>query len=214
MKRTYKKVSEVGIDWNTIFTGTNLFVDIGFTSDDIFLYFLHKYSEYRYRYETDFETSNLITGLNKLHSYNIGKMVSALTSEYKVLDNYNMTEQSEKIIAGELSYSGKSSTTSETTTTDNTENTEKVSPYDSETFNNNKSNNINNTGSANGTTSTNNTNTTENNATEKNTLSRSGNIGVTTSQQMLQSELDLRKFNIIDYYLNIIARYILLSYIY
>ena len=42
------------------------------------------------------------------------------------------------------------------------------------------------------------------------TLTRSGNIGVTTSQQMLQSERDIANFSVIFSYLEEIANYILL----
>ena len=44
------------------------------------------------------------------------------------------------------------------------------------------------------------------------TLTRSGNIGVTTSQQMLLSELELRTYNIIDEYLKKISQFILNLY--
>ena len=40
----------------------------------------------------------------------------------------------------------------------------------------------------------------------------SGNIGVTTSQQMLLSELELRTYNIIDEYLKKVSQFILNLY--
>lgn len=62
--------------------------------------------------------------------------------------------------------------------------------------------NINNTGSSNtsGTSDSNGTSNTTGNKTDSSThIGRiHGNIGVTTSQQMLQSELDIAKFNIIN----------------
>lgn len=42
-------------------------------------------------------------------------------------------------------------------------------------------------------------------------LTRSGNIGVTTSQQMLQSEIDLRKFNFVDMIMNDVDEIMCLS---
>lgn len=48
------------------------------------------------------------------------------------------------------------------------------------------------------------------NATSVNKLLRSGNIGVTTSQQMIQSEYDLRKFNVLQEFMNDVARYSLI----
>ena len=48
------------------------------------------------------------------------------------------------------------------------------------------------------------------NATSVNKLLRSGNIGVTTSQQMIQSEYDLRKFNVLQEFMNDVAKYSLI----
>lgn len=48
------------------------------------------------------------------------------------------------------------------------------------------------------------------NATSVNKLLRSGNIGVTTSQQMIQSEYDLRKFNVLQEFMNEVAKYSLI----
>lgn len=52
--------------------------------------------------------------------------------------------------------------------------------------------------------------TPEGNATSVNKLLRSGNIGVTTSQQMIQSEYDLRKFNVLQEFMSDVARYSLI----
>ena len=47
---------------------------------------------------------------------------------------------------------------------------------------------------------------------DNNLTTISGNIGVTTSQQMLLSELELRTYNIIDEYLKKISQFILNLY--
>ena len=52
--------------------------------------------------------------------------------------------------------------------------------------------------------------TPEGNATSVNKLLRTGNIGVTTSQQMIQSEYDLRKFNVLQEFMNDVAKYSLI----
>lgn len=52
--------------------------------------------------------------------------------------------------------------------------------------------------------------TPQGNATSVNKLVRSGNIGVTTSQQMIQSEYDLRKFNVLQEFMNDVAKYSLI----
>lgn len=52
--------------------------------------------------------------------------------------------------------------------------------------------------------------TPQGNATSVNKLLRTGNIGVTTSQQMIQSEYDLRKFNVLQEFMNDVAKYSLI----
>lgn len=52
--------------------------------------------------------------------------------------------------------------------------------------------------------------TPEGNATSIAHLKRKGNIGVTTSQQMIQSEYDLRKFNVLQEFMNDVAKYSLI----
>ena len=48
------------------------------------------------------------------------------------------------------------------------------------------------------------------NATSIAHLKRKGNIGVTTSQQMIQSEYELRKFNVLQEFMNEVAKYSLI----
>lgn len=52
--------------------------------------------------------------------------------------------------------------------------------------------------------------TPEGNATSVSKLLRSGNIGVTTSQQMIASEYELRKFNVLQEFMNEVAKYSLI----
>lgn len=52
--------------------------------------------------------------------------------------------------------------------------------------------------------------TPEGNATSIAHLKRKGNIGVTTSQQMIQSEYDLRKLNVLQEFMNDVAKYSLI----
>lgn len=114
-----------------------------------------------------------------------------------------------------------SSSQSTANNSENTSNTHLVSPFNSpsEYVNNEKNdivvssdNNINNTGSTTQTDDTTKTddytttgtesNNVDTNRTIKSTgsekLTRSGNIGVTTSQQMIESEISLRKLDIIN----------------
>jgi hypothetical protein len=89
-----------------------------------------------------------------------------ITQTYNPLDNYSMTETEKTNSKVKVTSSGKSGTYG---------------------FNSDAS-----VPTGESSTET----TSEGNANDNNrTLTRSGNIGVTTSQQMLQSELDLRKWN-------------------
>ena len=94
----------------------------------------------------------------------------------------------------------------------NSTNTDEISAYNSASFQNDKKNTTNSSNSSETNTTTNSTRTdnlTESNSntrtdnlsekTNSNRIGRAhGNIGVTTSQQMLQSELDIAKWNIYE----------------
>ena len=89
-----------------------------------------------------------------------------ITSVYNPIENYSMTETEKTNSKVKVTSSGKSGTYGF-----NSDNSVPTGESSTET-------------------------TSEGNANDNNrALTRSGNIGVTTSQQMLQSELDLRKWN-------------------
>lgn len=109
----------------------------------------------------------------------------ALAIEYKPLENYNMIESNHEYLQLD---NIKHTNNNESTTTD------KTTTFDDSTFRNNTQTTDNST----------NTQTTEymNNLTDDNNINsnqittvknmKSGNLGVTTSQQMLQAEIDIR----------------------
>lgn len=101
------------------------------------------------------------------------KAWDAYMSTYDPIANYNRIEHEQTILDG--------SSTNDTTTT------AQVSPDSAETYYN--------TGK-----STVDMDTTTDNTTTRN-AEITGNVGVTTSQQMIQSELELRKNNFIDKYI-------------
>lgn len=122
-----------------------------------------------------------------------------LTLQYDPLNNYDMTEtenyegtnENEHRDTGTLAHTG--------TATDSTNNTAEGSLYG---FNSEDPVNSDQSTSEGGNTHTNNltdttnmTGTDEGSNTYERTLIRSGNIGVTTSQQMAQSQIDLWKWN-------------------
>ena len=135
------------------------------------------------------------------------KLYNVLNSEYNPIENYNRVENTtinntgnettnENINNSEVLTGGH-------TNTNTNENTHKVSAFNDENFSND-SNDVNNTidkfiydnetktNTATNTSSKNNTGTNETHSTIP------GNIGVTTTQQMIVSEIELRKYNIVN----------------
>lgn len=110
----------------------------------------------------------------KRHLQTFTKWSEALNIEYNPLENYDRHEQFEN--------SGNVTGSSDETGT----NTGKVTAYDSETLKTNDEQ-----------TSIDHSDT-EGHTSGRGTSYIHGNIGVTTSQQMLQAELDVRRFNIYE----------------
>lgn len=119
------------------------------------------------------------------------RMYTALSDEYNPLHNFDRYEEKDENRQNDRTY--KRSMDSENSA--NTETTNKVSAYDSNGFSNSDLENIDDNSSQN--VSIDDTDNTVDTYTTKNHLY--GNIGVTTSQQMLESEINLRsKHNIYD----------------
>ncbi len=111
------------------------------------------------------------------------KWVDALNVEYDPLNNYDRTE----IHSG--TDSSANNTQSSGTTSDS--NLTKVSAFDSDTLRDDTENSGSASSSARGTAS--------GSTTYGHQIRTFGNIGVTTSQQMLQSELDIARWNIYEH---------------
>lgn len=136
---------------------------------------------------------------NRLHD--------ALTLEYGVIDNYNRIEDTDTLTSDTNTNTGSHSNTDimtggRTNTRNNTV-TNTKSAYDSETFVNNDKDTESGTDvltyDAETKTTTGNDSNTENKNGSVTTHSEiKGNIGVTTSQQMITSEIELRRFNLIN----------------
>lgn len=129
---------------------------------------------------------------------------NALTAEYNPIDNYSMTETETPNLTRSISSSENSTQTPNLTISTTNDGTTKNNYYgfnDSST--NGSSVNSSSVGSTNSTSQTGNnkvdtsSSTTETNSGSR-TLTRKGNIGVTTSQQMIESELELRKKQFFD----------------
>jgi len=110
----------------------------------------------------------------KRHLQTFTKWAEALNIEYNPLENYDRHEQFEN--------SGNVNGTADATST----NIGKVTAYDSETLKtNDEQSNVDHSDS-------------EGHTSGRGTSHIHGNIGVTTSQAMLQAELDVRRFNIYE----------------
>ena len=143
--------------------------------------------------------------------------VDAFLTSYNPLNNYDMTE-----LAGGTSLTARVRSSSGTHKT-----TSKVAPFDSESFKN-ESEVVNEQKTLSGTDfdpesaisgfddatkslTFDDLTTPQGNSTSVSKLTRSGNIGVTTSQQMLEAELEVRKHDLVKEFLNEVAKVCLLS---
>ena len=132
---------------------------------------------------TDSQMVSLANIIYKIYSKNWNKMYVTLSLEYNPISNYDMTES--ETVENEKTNSREGSQSVSTTTTGNSE---------GDVFGFNSSGAVGDstttTSATNSTTSTDSDSGSGTDNTER-TLTRSGNIGVTTSQQMIESERDL-----------------------
>lgn len=168
----------------------------------------------------------IVTTTYKVYEQSWQRLYTALTADYNPIDNYSMTEsgQDTRTNTGTQSTSGtQSGTEKETpnlTTTSTGENNSSGGLYGfnsaesvpSDTTHGTNTNMNTQSGTVNtetgGTSSTIRTDDlTENNV---HTFTRSGNIGVTTSQQMIESELELRKKQFYEIVFHDIINYVCL----
>lgn len=164
----------------------------------------------------------MIQTWSKKHLRTWQKWVDALNIEYDPLYNYDRREEWDDVgtkqVVGQNSNkhnesnssSYENETSASATTEDEAATTNQVSAYDSSAFQNdtksssegsvtNESSGSNSgSNSASGQASDIGSNSLDESNTNKRTGRAYGNIGVTTSQQMLESELEIARFNIIN----------------
>ena len=173
----------------------------------------------------DFYKSAIGLWSNK-HYRTFEKWINALNIDYNPLENYDRMEEwsdsGSRTNTGTVSDSGIRKNTGTQSTessgkdnfkgSGNSTSSDEISAYNSNSFQNDKKNTTNSSNSNETNTTDNNTitdnlsesnsNTRTDNLSEKTNSDRKGrahgNIGVTTSQQMLQSELDIAKWNIYE----------------
>ena len=121
---------------------------------------------------------------------NFARILAAISAEYNPIENYDRTEDRTLNTAN----TSESSATSTGTTSSNSESTSQRAADNSETFRN--------TNKEIGSATSGGTNTSGSNGKSNEDvvehLRVHGNIGVTTNQQMVQAELDLRRYNIYE----------------
>lgn len=206
-------VFEQMIEYQHIFDSVTLFEPLEVSPSDLHNYFVVNFADLKYLYDVSRTTSTIIS-VTKINEFNLKKAVEALLISYKPLENYNRTETS-KLDGDTIDTHNLNQTITTNETPYGYDTTEQVVPFNAVGFSDTSKTEI----------SPQNKDTTQTIKTEDenhniirhdyhdNALSQvSGNIGVTTSQQMLMAELELRTYNIIDEYLKKISQYILNLY--
>lgn len=204
-------------DFSAIFSNVHFFEPLGISSSEVYTTFTFKYFNFIYISSDVTEVASIISNLAEIYNNEYTTKVSMLLMDYNPIENYNSSE-TETTTSENATTTGNENTTTTTTnsTSENSgETTNKVSPYDSENFNNDNNTTTTNTttGNATDTTTINDRGNMSSNGTSSRTLTRKGNIGVTTTQQMIESEYELRAKNLVFEFLEKVSKFILLEYI-
>lgn len=206
---------------STIFdkVSTDLKLFTIFTSAEMFSYFVNKFGErdfYKY-YDNENDGSNTnmvkqasdyIALYGKSHKYEYDKLVDTLSLEYNPIENYSMTEKGTDTRTPNITQTNKGVNTN-TVGVDTSITTGKTTFDKSDSFINDTK--TTNTGTNTDTQDINTTVTTAGNEKIVHEFTRSGNIGVTTSQQMIESERQLAMFSVVDLFIKAIADIILIG---
>lgn len=190
-----------------------------FTSSDMFSYLINKYGERDFYKMYDDENSDnnknavlqattYIMLYGKSHKYEYDKLVDTLSLEYNPIENYSMTEKGTNTRAPNITQTGTGENVNNASA-DNTATTGKTTFDKSDSFINDTQ--ITNAGTTSDTTNITTTNKTTGDETTTHEITRSGNIGVTTSQQMIESERKLAMFSVVDLFIKAIADIILIG---
>ena len=170
----------------------NLELPEGLDKDTLTQNLLLEGGEFEVLYSNPYFLQEAIGTWSKREAKTFLRWVTALNIEYNPLENYDRQEA----WTDTLDSDGTSRTagTSDSTTTNNGSVTNDVSAYDSSGYQPKEKQTTSNTEVDDTDTTLNNTTTLDNSADHRGRVH--GNIGVTTSQQMLESELELGYWNI------------------
>lgn len=190
-----------------------------FSSAEMFSYFVDKFGErdfYKY-YDTENVTNNTnmvkqasdyIALYGKSHKYEYDKLVDTLSLEYNPIENYFMTEKGTDTRTPNITQTNKGVNTN-TVGVDTSITTGKTTFDKSNSFINDTK--TTNTGTNTDTQDINTTVTTAGTEKTVHEFTRSGNIGVTTSQRLIESERQLAMFSVVDLFVKAIADIILIG---
>ena len=206
---------------NTIFDKVSIDLKLFtiFTPSEMFSYFVNKFGErdfYKY-YDTENitnntnmikQTSDYIALYGKSHKYEYDKLVDTLSLEYNPIENYSMTEKGTDTRTPNITQTNKGVNIN-TVGVDTSITTGKTTFDKSDSFINDTK--TTNTGTNTDTQDINTTVTTAGTEKTVHEFTRSGNIGVTTSQQMIESERQLAMFSVVDLFVKAIADIILIG---
>lgn len=202
----------------------------GFSQDDFINTVLLEYGECETLYASPGMMKIAISSWGSRHTWGITRALAAINEEYDPLHNYNRTETRSRTEsgtntgtvtdAGSTSSQVSSTAQSETNKSGTNENEHKVSAYDASTYSPSNTDdgstteNETGTGSgssnATGTSGNTRTNDLQHNIASEETMHAYGNIGVTTSQSMLTSELQISLYNIYETFAAVFAEELLI----
>lgn len=128
------------------------------------------------------DLATLVEMIYTLNIENWKKLFENYTITYKPIDNYSMTEKSKKTNTGTQNNTQSGTATSESTSKIYAYNVDSSNPASSSTA----------------TSTPNLENVRTDNLVEENELTRSGNVGVTTSAQMIEENIRLWAWNFFD----------------
>lgn len=155
----------------------------------------HSGDLYTYYQQPDFLKRN-ISNWFQVNLLQFQRLYNTLIIEYNPIENYDRYEDLKE--TPNLTYTDTGSDSHKTEVNGTSEN--KVSAYDSTTYQPNEQNTSNSTGT--GSNNYNNTQTETGTRTHENHIH--GNVGVTTNQQMIDSEREITNF---DFYYEIASRF-------
>lgn len=172
-------------DFMKVYTDNAELFDFNINHDYENYVFLTSQKEVQNAYQ---EFVKLVKSHLLLNSYKYSGLYKTTQLEYNPIENYSMTESGTDTRTPDLSTTDSINVGAQSNSTTSTDS---VSPYDTQVFTDSNKTIVSEN---NGARADSNTRTESGTDTTSHELKRSGNIGVTTSQQMIESERNLVNF--------------------